>query len=65
MVSIDSNEVPPFDKGGIKGGFFWVGQHRDQPYSNRRGSILFFTFDLAQFLCPQLFPQHFPYHGFR
>jgi hypothetical protein len=63
MVSIDSNEFPPFDKGGIKGGFFGVGQHRGPPYSNRRGSILLLTFDLAQFFGAQLLAQHLPHHG--
>ena len=63
MVSIDSNKYPPFGKGGIKGGFFWVGRRGGRPYLNKRGPILLFTFDLSQFFGAQLFAQHLTYHG--
>jgi hypothetical protein len=64
MVWSDSNKFPPFDKGGIKGGFFWVGRHRGRPYSNKKGLTLFYIFKLAQFFGAQLLAQHLTYHGF-
>ena len=61
MVWSGSNKFPPFDKGGIKGGFFWVGRHRGRPYSIKKGSTLLCIFKLAQFFGAQLLAQHLTY----